>query len=811
MFERRLKVFLGVLLIFTAVLVLRAAHVQVLQHDEWTKLAAETMTRTDLVQTSRGEILDRKGNRLAIDEPCVDVAVDYRALTPEPDAAWVRNLALLRLKERPDGAWAAAARDRRKTMLADEIKKIRDDIEQMWPRLAKVDKRPLAEIEEARRTIVEKVRMRRRYIWYSNYERALRNHKKGVDAAATQPASVWKRWLLDDDPDAPDVDHFELDVSDERARHVLLRGVSTEVQTELTTYIDRFPGLAVRFSTRRVYPYGEAATHVVGRMAKVMREDMVKAGTLGDELRQYEPNDLIGRGGVEAMCEKVLRGVRGRVQMLEGRKVAAIEPEPGKDVKVSIDVELQQDVQLLFKAVPVKARNLEDKDVVKDVPMQGAAVVIDVATGEVLAMASAPSYDPNRYNELYSELSDPRNLDIPLLNRATQAQREPGSTVKPIVGLAGVAQNIRRVDEGFECTGYMVVNGTYYYGKGRCWVNSMFHDALCPQGRACRQRPCPAVAHHPIPWAAKHPTGRLTLADAIERSCNPYFETIAHSLRAEGLSDWFRMFGMGERTHIGIAEAKGLVPRTDNVIARSATSMFSTWSAGIGQGAVHATPLQMANVAATLARGGVWVRPRLIHADSVAAVGPITQEPDRRDLGLPPAAIKAVRDGMVRVVNSRAGSGNTAKREDMLIAGKTGSATAAPITLYVYDPVTRRKVRGEDGRFKREVLRPSTHWDPNPLAPWYYDTGKEGSEKPTLTHSWFMGYAPADKPQIAFAVLVEYGGGGGAAAGAVSKKLIDLCVTHGHLKVPGKPATNVARGPEARSSDASTELLHVVR
>ena len=104
-------------------------------------------------------------------------------------------------------------------------------------------------------------------------------------------------------------------------------------------------------------------------------------------------------------------------------------------------------------------------------------------------------------------------------------------------------------------------------------------------------------------------------------------------------------------------------------------------------------------------------------------------------------------------------------------------------------------------------LRRSTHSNPNPDAPWYRDTGKEGAEKPTLTHSWFMGYAPADDPQIAFAVLVEYGGGGGAAAGSVAKDLIQLCMKHGHLKLPAaakQPATNVP------ASEPGPELLHAV-
>jgi cell division protein FtsI/penicillin-binding protein 2 len=254
----------------------------------------------------------------------------------------------------------------------------------------------------------------------------------------------------------------------------------------------------------------------------------------------------------------------------------------------------------------------------------------------------------------------------------------------------------------------------------------------------------------------------------------------------------------------------------DKELAGGPTSVVSTWTAGIGQGPVQATPLQMANVAATLARGGVWVRPRLLTGKTVAAYGPATRPsegPERVDLQLPPDALRAVKEGMVRVVNGPAGSGGAAKRDDMLVAGKTGSATAAPVYVPVIDPVTKRPVLDERKLPKKQArlerLRPSSHWNPNPEAPWYRDTGPENAQHPTLTHSWFMGYAPADNPQIAFAVLVEYGGGGGSAAGSIAKEMIQVCINHGHLKLPvasAAPATVPAVGGPV----AGAELLHDV-
>jgi penicillin-binding protein 2 len=351
----------------------------------------------------------------------------------------------------------------------------------------------------------------------------------------------------------------------------------------------------------------------------------------------------------------------------------------------------------------------------------------------------------------------------------------------------------------------MVVNGRYYR-TGRCWVNSMFHKVLCRPD--CKLLPCPTVAHHPVPYDAKHPTGFLTLADALERSCNPYFESIAHALGARRLSDWYRRFGLGTRTYIGIAEATGRVPDMDDRALAGPQAMVSVWSSGIGQGPVAATPLQMANVAATIARGGVWVRPKLLRQNldkgGQGDVPPTTQAADRVDLGIPPEALAAVREGMWRVVHTKAGSGGDANRKEVSVSGKTGTAEAAWIRVKVKDPVTGKVVLDEKGRPVTKLLELSTHDAPNPDALWYRATGRQG-DRPH--HSWFIGFAPSEKPQIAFAVMVEYGGSGGGAAGSVASEIVKLCIDHKYLVVPDK-APVAAAAPLAPA--AEVELLHDV-
>jgi penicillin-binding protein 2 len=289
---------------------------------------------------------------------------------------------------------------------------------------------------------------------------------------------------------------------------------------------------------------------------------------------------------------------------------------------------------------------------------------------------------------------------------------------------------------------------------GKCWVASKFGHILS------------SVAHHPIPSSAPHPTGFLTFGDALERSCNVFFETMADRLKMDGLNHWMKEFGLGRLTEIGIAESRGRVPGDVQV----ANSRSATWFSGIGQSQVLATPLQMANVAATIARRGVWVRPHLLVSES--------GDVERRDLHLNPEAIEEAHRGMIAVVNSPAGTGTILHRDDILIAGKTGTAQAARFGVLLLDERGKPQ-RNEEGKVIREFKEPSTPEAPNKEMPWYRGSGNSGSE---LGHAWFIGFAPAKDPKIAFAVLVEYGGSGGKDAGPVAQAILEACLEHGYLQ-----------------------------
>jgi penicillin-binding protein 2 len=484
--------------------------------------------------------------------------------------------------------------------------------------------------------------------------------------------------------------------------------------------------------------------------------------------------------------------------------LSRIEPIPGKDVRVSIDAELQKRIQGAFAHAQI--RDVNDRLIEEDALLHGAAVVIDVPTGQVRALVSYPTYDANDFQEHYADLAKD-TLNNPLMDRATMDHVEPGSTVKPMVGIAAITSGVQRADATIECTGYLKLDDGKTFGKvGRCWVASRPDIFKELGGR---------VAHHPLPPGAEHPTGFLTFSDGLERSCNIFFETTADRLKIAPLSDWFSRFGLGRRTGLGIAEAAGKTPIQYSTIPAS-LRRWAGFSAGIGEGYIAVTPLQMANVAATLARRGIWMRPTLLVPDDAGDLpattpGAIPDDPSRVDLHLDPAAVDEAQEGMFRVVNYGkagltphfgAGTGTVLVTNDQVlwaadICGKTGTAQTSRIGTPVKDPATGKSLRDAQGKIEMDYLTPSTIENPNASTPWYRGGGPNGDD---TNHAWFIGFAPRKHPRIAFAVLVEYGGSGGTIAGSVARHLLHDCIDLGYLPVAGVP---VVPSKQPLLSDAS--------
>jgi penicillin-binding protein 2 len=756
MFERRLKILLFLLCLASGALALRAAQLQWWQHGYWVAQASKMMRQSELIETTRGRILDRNGAVLAEDQPCIDACVDYRAITDEPDPAWIENLARQELHHRLADQYLAISRSADfPQMLQDQEATLRDEITQMWACLAKVDDQTPDQIDDIRRDIVAEVTMRKRYMWWRNYE----NAQKG--SSDQQPA--WYRHFLGDSGlDEDQIDKFTVDVREQVQPHVILHAITPPQQALLARQLDRFFALSLVPGKHREYPAHRVACHIIGTIGPVGPQQSGANDPFGpDELRRYKQTDQIGRDGVEALCEPALRGTRGRVERAggTGQVISRLDPVPGRDIRLSIDAALQADLENALDQQRTSTISSENRTETRQ-HEHGAAVVIKVDTGEVLALASNPGYDLNDLDVEYPLMAQDY-INLPLLNRATQMAVEPGSTVKPIVGSAAITAGVISTTERIPCNGTLIIDGKAQ-PFGHCWIFEETKHGI------------PIPSHNIAAGDDALPPEGLTITDGIERSCNVVFETVADRLRMQRLMYWYDRFGLGRPTGIGIAESPGRIFRPGKDAKNAAAERALCWAAGIGEEVVHATPLQMANAAATLARDGIWLRPRLVQPqDSARSTTQPDAGSDRVDLHLAPDAIAAVQKGMYEDCNERDGMGRAILPEmqpvptpndplaSIHIAGKTGTAQSSQLTI------PQRDAQGNIEYVKVPVGTPGTET-------WYQD-------KEHFDHAWFIGYAPYEHPQVAFCVFVEYGEGGGRVAGPIAHDLLEACIRHGYL------------------------------
>jgi len=392
-----------------------------------------------------------------------------------------------------------------------------------------------------------------------------------------------------------------------------------------------FPGVLIQPEHKRYYPKGLVAAHALGYVGEISREQLDAW-----DADRYRMGDIVGKLGLERVHNDSLSGRAGEEQLFvnsAGRTVQVLNqkaPEPGNTLTLTLDLALQQQAEAL----------LEGK--------KGAIVVIDVNTGGVLALASAPAFDPNMFAGRFSSsdwdalTSDPAK---PMQNRALQSAYPPGSIFKLMMAVAGLENGVITPETTTYCRG----GGTYF-----------------GQWRACH-------------LAGGH--GNVNLREAIRRSCNVYFYDIGEKLGRDArnkILDVAQRYGLGARSGIDLLnEGRGLLP-TDEWVAES--SADGRWYPGetiglaIGQGPITTTPLQLAHMAAILATG-VNITPHLVYSEqeSTAAATLTTPLVPRRSVQLSDYHREVILDGMWAVVNEN-GSGWRARNPGIAIGGKTGSA-----------------------------------------------------------------------------------------------------------------------------------------
>jgi penicillin-binding protein 2 len=454
------------------------------------------------------------------------------------------------------------------------------------------------------------------------------------------------------------------------------------------------PGVELRVEARRRYPSGDLTSHIVGYVGRISQEEYASLRPRG-----YILNDQVGKTGIEDDYEDVLRGKPGE-ELAEvdasGRQLDVLDAraaQPGQSVFLTIDLELQRKVTEALRDYMGSSDN-------------ATAVVMDVHSGEILAMVSLPAFDNNLFSSAISqqELDDLLNQPgKPLVNHAIAEMYPPGSTFKTITGLAALQEGVATTGTVITSKGYITVENEYD----------------------------PNVVYYFRDWAA---LGALDFYRGVAMSSDVYFYYLAGGKADEGfrglgedrLARYARAFGLGELTGVDLpGESPGIVPdaRWKEENWGETWYVGDTYSFGIGQGYLAVTPLQLVNAVASIANGGELLQPRLVkeiqddHGNTVAAFGPEV----RRQVPVNPDYLAVMREAMRQSVDS--GVASSAKVAGLSIAGKTGTA----------------------------------------------EFGEQHADGKYDTHGWFVGFAPFEDPEIAVAVFVQRGGGFQNAAPAAAR------------------------------------------
>lgn len=495
------------------------------------------------------------------------------------------------------------------------------------------------------------------------------------------------------------------------------------------------------------------AMHVLGRLRERVHAEDAAARTAalnadpalravayegaGVDRGSYRELDRVGDMGVESSQEPLLRGLRGvQVVRMDTGERRAVPARTGRDVRLTIDALLQARVQAVMSpeaglAVVQPWHGQEGPTQQMGEALNSAAVVLDIDTGDILAMASMPSFTHRQAREEpESVFGDPTRLAY--LNRAISKPYQPGSIVKPLILVGAVQRGNYNLSQRIECSGHLFEGRPNEF---RCWIYKRFSTTHTAQ-----------FGHD------------LSSEEAIMASCNIFFFTLGRRLGLEGVTEVYREFGVGETFNLGLFDSRRENVEYPGELGSADGKPLGLGDAiqmGIGQGPVAWTPLHAADAYATLARpGGVRVAPRLI----MGATGP-TLAPRRepRDLGLDPSAQAAALEGLRLAVSDERGTGhhlsfdgvreNIFNAPGVTIWGKTGTATASPVYA---DP------DGPDGPQQSQLIA-------------------EGD------HSWFVVLVGRGRPQYAISVVVDFGGSGGKVSGPIANQIIHALIAEGYL------------------------------
>ncbi len=748
MFLRRLLAILVLAVVAMALLCVRLFNLTIVQGAELRAAAEDALTEQEFLPTTRGPILDRHGRILAEDRPSVDVLVDYRLLSGE----WVTSQAADAARRADPEKWNELSPDERSALIKQREPEFAAQLDRVWDDLAAAAGMERAALDASRAEIQRRVESMARFIW-----------------------EKWRKEQENEFQTRVTIADVARPIQEQRQSHPLILAVPAQREADLRRLALTGPAISrtqqaitIRLSGARTYPFRSMQielslahfpaplraqdpllldiSNVAGLMLGSMRdkayaEDIQRRPMrLPDgaiDLKGYQAADAIGATGLESSLEDTLRGARGvTLRHLDSQTEEHLPAKPGFAASLSLDINLQARIQALLDPraglTVVQPWHGRESRLPLGLPLNAAAVVLDVETSEVLALVTnpaGPSPDSSAPNRPWAYST----MDAGLIDGTREVPCPPGSIVKPLLLCGAVTAGAWELNRSIDCRGHLYPNDPSHY---RCWIF----------------RPNSPGMHGP-----------LDAVGALARSCNIYFYSIGRSMGAELERYWYEQWGVGRDFDIGLSVMARRMPAADQ-ITQSEEIML-----GIGQGRVEWTPLHAAAAYAALARGGKYISPTLIHG----------RAPDTLDLVLDSRAVSAVLQGLDDVVNNRQYGG--ARHLDV-----DGPGGAAPEPIFDVPGV---HVWGKTGTAQQVMPQDicaivnageELTGDEETAVPNAQDAATIGA------HSWFVGLAGPDSgaaahPRYVIAVFVEWGGSGSRCAAPIANAIVAALAEEGYL------------------------------
>lgn len=617
--QKRLNIFLGIIIVIFSVLTISLAALQIVKGDEYEKLAEENRIRLIPITAPRGVFKDRNGRELVNSRPSFTVSymsVKTEKTTQEEVFATLREILQIPLYTEVSNEKLVVNKDNKVTLSKLPIGDKNGD--------GKVDSSDISLVEENTGKVISPIK---------------------IDFSTGTVT-------LDIEPGTAVLASYNYDTLKNKLRGQGYRPVRLKTDVDFQTVAEieerRLPGVVIEVEPMRNYLYGNTASHIFGYVGEINQEELEASKDKG-----YRPGDLFGKMGLEKVLESYLKGIDGGQQVevtASGKPIKVLgqkEPIPGHSVTLTIDIKLQQIAENKLKEQLLKLQT----DKYKPFPnaKRGAVVALNVKTGEVLAMASIPDFDPNMFargitQKEWEEIS--KNPLNPMVNLAIAGTYPPGSVFKMVTATAALEEKVTNENEFVRDTGvYWTIL------PKRCWR------------------------------AGGH--GMVNMVRALAESCNIYFYEMGRRLGIDNIEKYAKLYGLGSITGIELpGEKPGQVASREykkNTFTRPDDKIWypaETLDAAIGQGYNSFTPIQIANYVAAIANDGVWMKPHLIKSiDDPDGNIVLEKNPEiGGQLDFSKDTFRIIKEGM-RAVTLPGGTAYSVFADfPISVAGKTGTA-----------------------------------------------------------------------------------------------------------------------------------------